>query len=244
MPVGFMSERTAEYVLVPDLVRRFGQCFAHVVPFYYWATREGTPRVASSCRERVRLVAAYARRPKLDHDCEHRVTVKVNERLFDHASILRQSGVPTFAGVPCVSRLSDHRLGATSAWFLPSGGLEKRGDALISIDISDHPAVARELTTGIHGPMATDEILQSVFRYGKEMDWSQAFTVIREATRCLSVESSSRRFYGVLSYKPFYLVCSSVMLNPSIDYQERHPRVPVNRGISSCSDLMGQVSGI
>lgn len=66
MPAGFMSERTAEYVLVPDIMHRLRQEFSSIVPFYYWASREGSVKVAHSYSGHVRVVAAYARRPKID----------------------------------------------------------------------------------------------------------------------------------------------------------------------------------
>lgn len=62
----FMSEHTAEYALVPDLVAHLGKHFSNIVPVYFWTTREGAHVGRESIgKHTVRVVAAFARRSKV-----------------------------------------------------------------------------------------------------------------------------------------------------------------------------------
>ena len=64
--ISFMCEHTAEYALVWDLASAFGHFAGTVVPFYFWSSREGASMsLACSDARPVRVVAAYARRPKV-----------------------------------------------------------------------------------------------------------------------------------------------------------------------------------
>jgi hypothetical protein len=94
----FMSERTAGYALVPDLISHMSERFSHVFPVYFWSTREGA-RVGRESMEhhRVRVVGAYARRPKVIHPGDDKILVKVNDLLFSAAIEGTAFGIPIFA---------------------------------------------------------------------------------------------------------------------------------------------------
>ena len=40
-PTGFMSEHSTEYALVPNFIAQVAGRFPHVIPMYFWSTREG-----------------------------------------------------------------------------------------------------------------------------------------------------------------------------------------------------------
>jgi hypothetical protein len=208
MPAGFMSERTAEYVLVSDLVRRLRDSFPCITPFFFWASREGQAKAHTSYDGHIRLLGAYARRPKVTYAGETIIHIKFNALLFYHAFKLKQSGIPLLAGVPCVSRLSDLRLDTLCAWFQIEGREARRHDAFATVNLNDpmHASFSdSELL--VQGPLTTEEITQLVLEDSRNMLWPDALDHLRDAGRnLLQGPYADNTWYGrYLMYKPFYL---------------------------------------
>ena len=114
----FISEHTAEYILVPDLVRRLMPEFPDIVPLFFWASREGNTTAQWSMEGvPVRIVTAFPRRPKILPDRSNRILMKLNGQLFNYASESSGRGIPVIAGVPLVTSLPTLRLNARCCWF-------------------------------------------------------------------------------------------------------------------------------
>lgn len=91
----FMSEHTAEYALVPDLAAKLSDRFASIAPVYFWGTREGGRVGRESVSGRAsRVVAAFARRPKILHPGDESILVKINDVLFAAARAGAEVGIP------------------------------------------------------------------------------------------------------------------------------------------------------
>jgi hypothetical protein len=209
MPSSFMSEHTAEYVLVPDLARQLNARFRAVTPIFFWARREGTALARANPGGSVRLIAAYARRPKTEYSGAPDITVKFNELVFEHTWALSQVGVPVFAGVPCVSRLSDLQLNTAVAWFY----IEPQPHGWSDWEIKIHLDPPNPVTVGIppsllHGPLLTDDLIHTVCSLARPMSWTDALeTVGRVGLGHFSAGNYGRRWLGwFLRYKPFYLL--------------------------------------
>ena len=55
--ISFMSENTAAYALVPDIVAHLSEHFTHVIPVYFWSTREGSRLgIESMVNQTVRVI--------------------------------------------------------------------------------------------------------------------------------------------------------------------------------------------
>ena len=107
-PIGFMSEHTAEFYLVPALLRASSTHGVQAFPFYFWSTREGNRvGVESGIGQGLRIAAIYPRRPKVRHAGDDRVLIKFNHSLFVAAREGEALGLPVLAGVPLVSSLFD-----------------------------------------------------------------------------------------------------------------------------------------
>lgn len=136
--------------------------------------------------------------------------MKINELLFRHASLLASVGIATFAGVPCVSQLMNHRTGAPCAWFFLDGRQCNWEDTVLDIDIAG-PAlqVVSTAAPAVQGPLCTEELLNIILERSENIPWSEAFTRIRDSNRKLAGDTLSYRsawFYRFMPYKPFFLV--------------------------------------
>jgi hypothetical protein len=207
MPASFMNEHTAEYVLVPDLISRLSGTFK-TIPFFFWASREGQAKARASYGGAVRLLGAYARRPKVDLPGDETIYVKFNELLFSHASDLWEAGIPLLAGVPCVSRLSDFHMGIQCAWFHIEAGRHLKGaDAFAAINLRGQTTAVLDSQAPVRGPLEDGDIISLALKHSRKMIWPEALEELVNIGRNLKRKPYDfRTWYGLhLPYKPFYL---------------------------------------
>lgn len=201
----FMSESTAAYALVPDLIAQLGMHFAHIVPVYFWSTREGARVGIESMGNRtVRVLGAYARRPKVIHPGDDRILVKINDLIFSGAREGSRFGIPVLAGVPLVNSLADFSLGVRCSWFHIGGTSRTDTDCEFLLPVSEQSAMPT-LQQGILGPLTPAEIIEIAKSQCRELHWIEASEGMR------SVKSPEGMFGGFFGggYRPFFLVMLS-----------------------------------
>ncbi len=198
----FMSERTAEYALVPDFVAKLSGRFPSIVPLYFWSTREGS-RIGrgSLCRWPVKIVAAFARRPKVSQPGDDSIIVKINAVLFDVAHTAAEIGVPVFAGVPLVSDLVSYSIGIQCSWFHVTSVPEQNVDRKFRLSLNGQPQCA-EFPQGIAGPLSENSLVNIADSESHELDWMSALEAMR---RIKSVGGFRHPIFGG-GYRPFFLL--------------------------------------
>ena len=201
----FMSENTAAYALVPDLIAHIRERFPHVVPVYFWSTREGA-RVGfeSMGSHPVRVMAAYARRPKVLHPGDDRILVKINSLLFGGARAGAEFGIPVLAGVPLVNSLSDFSLGVPCSWFHLAPTSQGVADSEFLLSVSEQSPMSTS-QEGISGPLTPKDIVEIAESQCHQLDWMDA----AEGMRCVKrAEGAYAGPFGA-GYRPFFLVMPS-----------------------------------
>lgn len=126
----FLSEHSAEYILVPQMQAMLQTSFLSVIPLFIWATREGSIFARREMAGRkYKVCALFPRRPKIDK--EGKMFLKINEQVLFVAENLRLTGIPVFAGLPILYHLADFNINAECKWYklLPGG----TGDVIMSI---------------------------------------------------------------------------------------------------------------
>lgn len=202
--VGFISEHTAEYVLVPALTRILAASFSRVVPIYFWSTREGSNlgrRCMSS--QPIRLVAVYARRPKIEELGQNHILVKLNAELFEYARVAKPLGIPVFAGVPLVSSLAELTLKSQCSWFRLAPDESQDRDTELRLTLSGARLDDDRSCVGLEGPLESGKLVESVLTGSERISWEQALEKLRE------IRQSVQRYglYGFFGgYKPFHLL--------------------------------------
>jgi len=202
-PISFISEHTAEYALVGDITQCLMQRFSSVIPVYFWATREGSRVGCEYMQGRpVKIVAAYARRPKVQEPGQDWLLVKINSQLFQAAALGQQLGIPVFAGVPVVTSLTSFRLGVPCCWFVLSPKCSSDGDCEFRLSVADR-TTERSSGSNIMGPLSQDEIIRVVEDHARAQPWEKASLFIREINR-----SGTQYLYSrfVPGYRPFFLL--------------------------------------
>lgn len=200
-----MSERTAEYALVPNLVAQLTERFQRVIPVYFWGTREGS-RVGRESGEgqTVKVVAIFARRPKVRHPGCDSILVKINNILFSTANAGADVGVGVIAGVPLVSSLTDFSINSQCSWFQLTSDSEENEDREFRLMITDG-VVTSPLPEGITGPLDKAELIQKIDAHCRELEWDCALDAMRHVK---SIDGTQHRFFGG-SYRPFFLLLTN-----------------------------------
>ena len=210
MPIGFLSEHSVEFVLVPQLISILSKTYSNIVPFYFWAAHEGNS-VSHSCDtgEYIRLIAVYPRRPKVSHPHDSEILIKFNAALFEKAREYEQSGIPVFAGVPRVSSIMDFRLNTPCSWFEILGA-EGPTDIEGTISLESEERWAIPNNDVIRGPLSKEQLVNSVKSRSALMRWDEAIRHIREVRKTKNYTHFFTDLFGGRfgGYKPFYLMLS------------------------------------
>ena len=207
MPLrSFMSEHTAEYVLVPNLIGRLAPRFAEVIPIFFWSSREGnTTGLQCMSNTKVRVLSCFARRPKVVVPGSDRIIMKLNRELLEYSYGSSEVGIAVLAGIPLVSSLSQLKQTAPCSWF------ELRGFESVdfSVNIEYYIQVMLDGTTrpkaDLHGmdvPL-TDQQLMDVVSRSELMPWASAVEILRHIR---SQQPDFNRFPFFGGYKPFHLL--------------------------------------
>lgn len=202
--ISFMSEHTAEYVLVHDIVRKLESRFPQVIPIYLWLNREGNSMGRQALEGmQIKLVAIFPRGPKVGYPGDERILVKFNSSILRQAFLARSVGIPVLAGVPLVSNLSIYRIDSKSLWFILDGSRSDWSDLEIVMssrgEMVDYLGPAKAL----RGPCGTQEILLDILSNAKEDSWDSWLNAIREI-RTQQGRSASPWFWA--APKPVFLV--------------------------------------
>lgn len=198
----FISEHSAEYVLVPNLASILSVKYPSLVPIYFWATREGgSLAVASLGSSRVRLVTAFARRPKTNNPGSDVLFLKINASLLEAAETGARLGSPVFAGVPLATSLLHFNTCTPCAWFALPGEVQVAGDIHIRLSLSEKRSNPSNKKGVINGPLTEDEIMDIVSRKTIPMTWADAVQAMKNIRK-------SGRSYGwfMAGYQPFFLI--------------------------------------
>jgi hypothetical protein len=201
----FICEHSAEFVLIPHLTQLFSAHKQDLLPLYFWKNREGG-QMSRRCDpgKPIRLLAMYARRPKVSEPGQDCVSVKINDALFERAHYLKENGIPTIAAVPLVSSIMDLRIGCPCSWFTLCPDRDFESDVEFTIDIKSEKCDI-ELPAGVQGPLEDAELLRLFDKSEDLKSWQDAIEILR-ADRLDHGFYRNSFYWRMGMYKPVYLL--------------------------------------
>jgi hypothetical protein len=200
----FMSEHTAEYVLVPNITRRVSNRFASVVPFYFWKRREGNSlSLSQGSGIRGRLAAIYARRPKIGDNHPDDIIMKINSDIFEMAIRARTFKIPVFVGIPLMKSILDMRIDSPCSLFRVRGDEKDNSDLHCYLSTIGNAIRFERETNAIQGPLNDSELNNQIESDSEVLSWDEWLEHIK-ALRTGSIEYRNL-YFGGSTYKPFYL---------------------------------------
>jgi hypothetical protein len=201
----FICEHSVEFVLVSFLTKLFSNHKQNIVPLYFWKSREGSSMsIRCGPNKPIRLLAMYARRPKVSEPEQDHILVKINGRLFERAYYLKENGIPTVVGVPRVSSIMDLYIGCPCSWFMLCPDKDCTQDVEFNIDIKSNKCYIK-LPAEVRGPLDDVELI-SLFTKGKYIQsWHDAIEIMR-SERLDHMYRRDLLYWGMSIYKPVYFI--------------------------------------
>lgn len=204
MITSFLSEHSVEFCLVPQLCRILdGQL--HITPVYFWSTREGS-RLAIECEmgDQIRILALFARRPKMEQVGSGTIHMKVNVALQQWAVSLQSHGIPVICGVPLVSSILHFSVSSSCAWFSINASDSDLEDIHVEIAKEDNCVHGANFNHTI-SPLCEEEILQ-IADNARFMQLRDAIEVLKAIGRVQRSRLDHRFMWFGANYKPVYLL--------------------------------------
>jgi hypothetical protein len=101
MATSYISERSAELSLVPQLKMELEKHFNYVAPLFPWLNRE-TSKISKQVHvnDRFKILVLFPRRPKLDNNDYNKIFATINEDLSLFKEFANEYNVPVIAGCP------------------------------------------------------------------------------------------------------------------------------------------------
>ncbi|MFA5375531.1 MAG: hypothetical protein WC455_07240 [Dehalococcoidia bacterium] len=205
--ISFLCEHSAEYVLVHNIVEILSHEYDCIIPIFFWTTREGTSIASKGmgCNS-VKLVTAYARRPKVQYPFDTAIQMKVNALLFHAAESGLSVGSPVLAGVPLANNLLQFTMSTQCSWFQLHKPANDARDVEIRLAL-DGSCVDHDYDcSAVEGPLTIDEILYTVRNNARLMSWKEAVYGMRYIR---TQEDNEQLWFLRSGYRPFYLVIPS-----------------------------------
>lgn len=200
----FISEHTAEYILIPKLTQILKQKFELVVPIFPWMTREGNNLSKSiHGQDSFKIVGFYPRRPKINL-AENKILVKINSEFLEGAKEASRMKIPMLAGCPLVKSFWELSEETQCIWIKLNGETK----SLYQIEYNREKSTEFMISDSIGVLEKDEDILNFVTTYCDTYDFEsliQAIQTIRE-------HSSTVYFMGFGSYKPIYFLLSDKKL--------------------------------
>jgi hypothetical protein len=194
-----MSEHSAEYALVPDLARRLAPSFPESIPLFFWSSREGRVTTLATNEQRVKIVIAFARRPKVDRRNPNFIHMKINSQLLEYAASSREFGIPVLAGMPLISTLADFRIDVPCSWFDLNSFAASETDVLLAMNRAGHLSTISKQQFPNLSPL-DDASIQKIAKNSASLTWLNAADKLKELR-----SRNDGRFLFFGGYKPFQM---------------------------------------
>lgn len=200
-PTSFMSERSLEYLLVPQLIGALMPYCKNAIPISFWKTREGG-KVSSHLHshKRIRVIALFARRPKLAAGSAI-IHGKINHEVSRFAQASKSYGIPAIAGFCSANSLFD--LEPDSAYWIPLEQEDPSKDCLFHQDSGANTLIRSD--GSVMDTIPADSLAEVILSQAEEIAFDQAVYTMSELRHELSDFSFFMGGFG-LAYKPVYLL--------------------------------------
>jgi len=183
MTTSFISEHTAEFVLVPELKRLLEEHFISAVPIFPWLSREfGAQSKKSHGALKFHVLVMFPRRPRISKDGE--IFVTINPELIGFKEIGAEYGIAVIAGCPCATNFLDLASCKDCVWL----NIEGSFSCLLRLESLE-----------IGNRLSESDILR-VIREGRSQS-IQSLEEFIQATRFVLPQG----FFGA-KYKPIYFL--------------------------------------
>ena len=203
--ISFYTERTAEYALVPafsNILNTLGK----VAPIFFWKTREGNRTSEAIHDDKVRVIAFFARRPKIDTRNINFIGMRINDSLYEFSERAKSLNIPVFCGLPITTNIFELD-NPDCLWFhIDSKYRHKPTYEYVGIDIENEKYIDGSISS-----LTQEEIIDIVNAESVKMSWKEAVEIIGKLNENYSTLGYMSRFIRNTHYKPVYFLIKTFL---------------------------------
>lgn len=199
----FISEHSAEYILVPKMKSILQKEYDFVTPIYASLKREGS-KIAWNIHkgEFFKVVGIYPRRPKLVYPPNSITTIKINHEISRGAKRGNELGIPIIAGCPLVNNFWELGKNPKCLWLKIDQG--NNDDIELKIETYNIRLYANEESNYIF--KNEKSLLVYLTEKVKLLNFNEVMLAFREIKNAYW-GYEQRGFWGLASsYKPVYFL--------------------------------------
>ncbi|TRX75098.1 hypothetical protein [Pseudomonas mangiferae] len=201
-PVSYICERTAEYTIVPELVRHLKSKHSYVTPIYPWMTRE----LSRFSRELpgaggFKILGLYARRPKIRAGLDNSIYIKINREIVIASKVARDFGIPMIAGCPLARNLIELGCCDRFLWVDLHSVYPSDADSLVVVDNFSWDKTSEEAF--LNSDLA--QVMQDAESVMREVN----LNILAEAIKAIGLAVQGidyHPYYFKVGYKPVYFL--------------------------------------
>lgn len=194
----FISEHTAEYILVPRLTRILKEEFEIVVPVFPWLTREcNNFSKHIHQNERFGILGFFPRRPKIS-DQGPIVLIKISDELKMGAKTAEMNNIPMIAGCPIARSFWELNEQTTCIWIK----LNANTRAFYEINYNSELNLNQSFSDDAEITIQKDRLVEWVIKNIGEHDFETFSRIVREVKEI----NSHKYFLAAGVYKPIYFL--------------------------------------
>lgn len=194
----FISEHTAEYVLVPQLTSILKQKFEVVIPIFPWMTREGNNFSRAIHRDdKFLIVGLYPKRPKLSRTRD-KFLIKINKEFLNTAREASKISIPMIVGCPLVENLWDLNVNVKCIWIK----LTSKTKDFYNLECEDKISHKYRILQNEEVLNEKEDVLKFVISNSKILNYENLIL----AMKTIKANSTTTYFMGWGTYKPVYFL--------------------------------------
>lgn len=199
MHKSFISEHTAEFILLPDLLDILSSVYKTITPLYFWTTREGGLLSRQSFLNKdIKVLAFYPRRPKVQNINSGTIQVKFNELLYKRSLYFQAKGIPVLVGIPLADSLDKLTNKTSCFWFDLN---PQDSETIFDIDLKSN-----SISNSLIKRLLPSDILKKIEDVSFVTNWTKVLQIIREASIFSHNEPGFWNPFSGDLYKPTYLI--------------------------------------
>jgi hypothetical protein len=141
----------------------------------------------------------FSRRPKLSSpDCRY-IDAKINHSVLNDVPYYNQQGISVFAGIPCISNISEFNSHSHCIWLLLQDS--STHDVYAHIDVKLRAIINIEPAGVVQELLSSEEVIQNIS--SRYFTWAEIVDTLQTIRRTTKRNHNALGYFDS-SYKPIY----------------------------------------
>ncbi|MBS4746141.1 hypothetical protein V2J31_17155 [Bacillus safensis] len=201
MTTGFSNERSAEYIILNDLYRKFEKNFTYFYPIHFHKNRDDTMLSKSDNAKGFKLICLFSRRPKTNFIGSKIVDINFRQSIFSQSELLFKHGISTIVASPIATQIEELGFGAFCQWFEVFSDVRIDNDSVSNVLNKEINYIGEFIPKAID-----DKNLLKILKKSDIYTWKEIIEIIEEWYYEYTSYAGLNMFHTYSGQKPLFLI--------------------------------------